>query len=157
MAEGKKRVFTREAAVTAVIEMIDRIQAVNNGNADHPYLNRIQDVILFGSLVNNPEAEYVHDADVAVITDDDRNKMLEFRKLHPELSVRGDVISNFFTEHVLMMRYIKGKKYLLSILSNVEEGNGVRDFATTDKHIWLFKDYSLCEDAIDQLKELIKP
>lgn len=157
MAEGKKRVFTREAAVTAVIEMIDRIRAVNNGTADHPYLNRIQDVILFGSLVNRPEAEYVHDADVAVITDDDRNKMLEFRKQHPELRIGGDVISNFFTEHILMMRYIKGKKYLLSILSNVEEGKEIRDFATSDKHIWLFKDYALCEGTIDQLKGLIKP
>ena len=155
MAEGKKRVFTKEAAVTAVIEMLDRIQAINDGTADHPYLNRIKDVVLFGSLVNNPDSAFVHDADIAVISDDDRQKMMEFRNLHPELCICKDIVSRFFTEHILMTRYIKGKKYLLSIHSNVDDGDEIIDFATADKHIWLFKDYTLCEDAVEQLQKLI--
>ena len=52
MVEGKKREFTRAAAVKAVLDMLDRVDKVNNGLADYPYVIKIQHAVLFGSLVN---------------------------------------------------------------------------------------------------------
>ena len=155
MAEGKRMSFTRKAAVNAVNGMMERVQAINEGNAPFPFLNKIRDVILFGSLVNRPDADKVHDADVAVIIDDDKGKMYEFAERYPEYCVENNYITHLFSEHIQMLRYLKGRKYLLSIHTNYEEKDSIMDIATSDKHIWLIKDYLPCTDVKSELQKLL--
>ena len=47
------------------------MDAINNGNADYKYYNRVKDVILFGSFINT-DKDKIHDIDLYVIWDDKR-------------------------------------------------------------------------------------
>lgn len=155
MAEGKKRTFTRKAAIGAVIDMVERVRLINEGKADYPFLNKVKDVILFGSLVNNPKTKTVHDADIAVFCENDPEKRMEFYHLYPEYRIHGNDVRQMFSEYLLMKKYISGNSHILSLHESAEEGEGVREnIVMADQHIWLFKDYMPCEDAISELKNL---
>lgn len=143
MSESKKVLYKREVCEGAIKGLCERALDINNDKADYKYYNHIKDIILFGSLVNT-DKDKVHDVDIAVFFENDREKMQKFHKEH--LGILSDFISDMFSETILQERYLKGGKKVFSIHSNVHEREELRSIATSDRHIYLMKDYQLEEN-----------
>lgn len=65
MAESKKREFNRAIAQKRCLEAIDRAILINEGKAERPFLYTVNELIVFGSLVNSDRPK-VHDVDLFV-------------------------------------------------------------------------------------------
>ena len=63
MAESKKREFSRAIAQKRCLEAIDRAILINEGKAERPFLFTVNELIVFGSIVNSDKAN-VHDVDI---------------------------------------------------------------------------------------------
>ena len=153
MSETKKKMYKRVAAAKAARELIPRIEAINNDNADYHYYNKIKDVILFGSFVNTDQ-DMVHDLDVCVVHDDDRDLLDKFYRQH-----RGtfkNLLQDLFCELYLKQRFTKNGKSIYSLHSNVEEGSEIISIATSKEHVYLFRDHKLCDDALGAIDKLAK-
>lgn len=145
MSESKKRLYKRETAASAAESLIARIEAINNGTADYKYYNRIESVILFGSFVNSNKS-HIHDLDVLVIHDDDRKLMNKFHEEH--LGMYADFVEDIFSEALLKEKYLRNRKNIYSIHSNIhEKKHEILNIATSDKHIFICRDHKICDDA----------
>ena len=150
MSETKAREYKRENCVEAVKELVTRAVEINTGKADYQYYNRIKEIILFGSLVNS-DKEKVHDIDICLISEDNRELMRRFHSEH--VGLFSDYVTDLFSESYIQERYLKGKRKMFSIHSNVHEGMGIRDVALKDAHICLMSDFEVTED-IKRLEDL---
>lgn len=65
MAESKKREFNRAIAQKRCLEAIDRAILINEGKAERPFLYTVNELVVFGSLVNSDRPK-VHDVDLFV-------------------------------------------------------------------------------------------
>lgn len=147
MSETKKKEYTRETCTAAAKEVLQHALEINEGKADYQYYNKVKELILFGSYVNSDKPS-LHDLDVCFISDDDRVQMLRFYSEHPELQRKfRDSVTAYFAEYYLRVSYLKGNRKMISIHSNVEEGDQIRDIATSGKHLVLISDYRLTEDG----------
>lgn len=161
MAEGKKREFTRTAAVKAVLDMLDRINMVNSGLADYPYVTKIQRAVLFGSLVNAPDIDKVHDADIAIFYDlatiEEEEKRFNFE--HPELVKKTGAAPDavHLSQEILLERYIRGNSHILSVHSNRTDGEGIEWAVVNDEYIQLYENGYRCKNAVKYVRELAKP
>ena len=145
MSESKKRLYKRETAADAAEALIDRIKAINDGTADYAYYNRIESVILFGSFVNSNKS-HIHDLDVLVIHDDDRKLMNRFHDDHP--GIFPDFVNDIFSEALLKEKYLRNRKSIYSIHSNIhEKKQEILNIATSDKHIFICRGHKICDDA----------
>lgn len=150
MSETKKRNYRRATAAKAVQDLIPQLQDINGGTADYDYLNKIRDVIIFGSFTNK-DCEYVHDVDICIIHDDDREKMFEFHHRHPHMF--STFTDDIFAEYLLKEKYLRGRKSIYSFHSNISEGAGIIDIATKNAHFYLVKDYKICPDAGERIAQ----
>ena len=116
---------------------MDRAKMINEGKADHEYYNKIETMVLFGSLVNS-EKERVHDADLLVVHEDDRKQMIRFHYEHPELVI-GNFIDNLAAEFFLKQRFIRGRNTILSLHTPFLEEKEIISIATADKHLVLME------------------
>lgn len=154
MAEGKKRAYKRETCEQKICEFVERARQVNAGEADYQYYNRIRDIILFGSMVNT-EKDTVHDVDLCVKWTDDRKLMRRFYEenaatVHAKFT---DIVNALFAEWFLTKRYLKGRCGIFSVHCNAEEGAGIFDIATADKHLYLMKDGVVNEKALEVFRK----
>ena len=155
MAEGKKREYKRSTCMERLKELLLRAEDINADRADYKYLNHIQEIILFGSLINT-EKQKVHDIDIYVVWDDDRNRSQEFNAEHAEIikSKFSNMVDQLFGEYFLAMRYLKGGCGIFSIHSNVEEGNErMLPIVKSDRHLYLMSDYRAHFEAIDEIPQ----
>ena len=116
MAEGKKREYLRATCEKKIVEFVERAYLINAGKADYRYYNRVQDIILFGSMVNT-EKDTVHDIDLCVRSTDDRKLMQRF---YEENAVAAhtkfaDIVNALFAEWFLTKRYLKGRCGIFSV------------------------------------------
>lgn len=65
MAESKKREFNRAIAQKRCLEAVDRAILINEGKAERPFLYTVNELVVFGSLVNSDRPK-VHDVDLFV-------------------------------------------------------------------------------------------
>lgn len=65
MAESKKREFSRAIAQKRCLEAVDRAILINEGKAERPFLYTVNELVVFGSLVNSDRPK-VHDVDLFV-------------------------------------------------------------------------------------------
>ena len=146
MSESKKRLYKRETATLAAESLLDRIDEINNGNADYQYYNRIKSVLLFGSFVNSNNP-LIHDLDVLVIHDDDRTLMGKFHSEHPGLF--SDFVEDIYSEALMKERYLRNRKNIYSIHSNIHERESeILKIAMSDKHIFICRNHKICDDAL---------
>ena len=64
-AESKKREFNRAIAQKRCLEAVDRAILINEGKAERPFLYTVNELVVFGSLVNSDRPK-VHDVDLFV-------------------------------------------------------------------------------------------
>lgn len=161
MAEGKRREFTRAAAVKAVLDMLDRVDKVNNGLADYPYVTKIQHAVLFGSLVNAPDVDKVHDADIAIFYDlatiEEEEKRFNFER--PELVKKAGAAPDYvhLSQEILLERYIRGNSHILSVHSNRTDGAGLGLTVIHDEYVPLYKNGIRNRNGIKVIQELVEP
>jgi len=137
MSESKKTEYKRETCREKIREIVKRAEEINNGTADYKYYNRIKEMILFGSLVNS-DKEKVHDIDILVIWDDNRELGGKFHKEHPRIF--KDWIKDMFSEWYSAEKYLRNGGKAYSIHSNVEEGKEIVEMAKSKKYIVLMSD-----------------
>lgn len=140
MSEGKKAEFRRDTCKEKLKGFLQRAVDINTGKADYKYYNRIKEIVLFGSLVNT-DKEKVHDIDLLVIWDDDRELGERFHEEHPYIF--RDWLKDMFSEWYSAEKYLRGGAKVFSIHSNVVEGKRIYDIVNSDKHIILASDHNV--------------
>lgn len=148
MSETKKRVYKRETCTETIKGLVQRAVDVNEDKADYHYYNKIKDLILFGSYVNT-DKDRIHDVDICLISDRDYEESQRFVDDNwDDVSWKfSDMWSRIFAEHILQVRYLKGRRNMFSVHSNIGEGNDIIDIATSDKHIVIISDHQLTEEG----------
>ena len=140
MSESKKNEFKRETCREKIREIVKRAEEINKGKADYKYYNRIKEMILFGSFVNT-DKEKIHDIDIMVVWDDNRELSGKFHKEHP--GIFRDWLKDMFSEWYSAERYLRGGARAFSIHSNVEEGKEIMNIVKSKKYITLISDYKV--------------
>lgn len=148
MSEGKKEEFKRDNCKDRLKGLVKRAEEINTGKADYKYYNRIREMILFGSLVNT-EKEMVHDIDILVIWENNKELSLKFHDEHP--GIFRNFVQDIFSEWFLMERYLRGGRKSFSIHSNVTEDSKIVDIAKSDRHIVLISDFKVVPDSMDMI------
>ncbi len=154
MAEGKKREYLRATCEKKIVEFVERASLVNAGKADYRYYNRVEEIILFGSMANT-ENDKVHDIDLYVQWTDDRILMAMFMEENEDVVYQKfpSFIDAFFAEWHLAERFLKGRCGIFSVHSNVVEGKGVRRIACADKHLYLMRNGIVNEEALARFRK----
>lgn len=154
MAEGKKREYLRATCEKKIIEFVERACLINAGKADYRYYNRIEEIILFGSMVNT-ENDTVHDIDLYVQWTDDRILMAMFADENEDVVYQKfpSLVGAFFAEWHLAERYLKCRCGIFSVHSNVVEGMEVRKIACADKHLYLMRNGIANEEALARFRK----
>lgn len=143
MSESKKVEYRRDRCKEKIRSLLQRAEEINTGKADYNYYNKIKDIILFGSLVNT-DKERVHDIDILVVWEDNRDKMMQFYLEHPNMF--GDYIKDMFAEWFLTERYLRNGSRAFSIHTSIIEDDGIIGIAKSDAHVVLMSDYKVVPD-----------
>ena len=81
MAEGKKKLYKRETVKKHLKELIERVKLFQSGEADLPYPDKIEELIIFGSYVNS-DREKIHDLDIFLELNEDRSSWQSFAEIY---------------------------------------------------------------------------
>lgn len=150
MANNKKITYKRITATNALRDVIMRLEDFIQGKADKEYPLDITEVIVFGSYAKG--AEQVHDLDIYISLTEHREKYAAFCNengliYHDMLEVIENVINAF-------VRYMKARKHIISIHSNIYYGPQERDVAISDTHYIILQDGKLNYDVIEEFMAL---
>ena len=117
MAEGKKRLYRRDTAKKSLLSFIEQTKKVLDGDVDLP--DKLVHVIVFGSYVNT-DRDMIHDLDIGVIVRENRDGWKDYIDRHPELST-GDWFSDLYLPQVMMIKFLKNGKGIISLHYFTEE------------------------------------
>lgn len=154
MAEGKKRAYKRETCQQKICEFVERAKRINAGEADYQYYNHVQDIILFGSMLNT-EKDMVHDINLFVRWSYDGGLMKKFYNDNKEVARAkfDNIVTRCFAEWLLAQRYLRGRCGIFSVWSNVVDGKDAFDAATEEGHLYLMKDGVVNEKAMELFRK----
>lgn len=157
MAESKKREFNRAIAQKRCLEAVDRAILINEGKAERPFLYTVNELVVFGSLVNSDRPK-VHDVDLFVTWKQKLNFQDDYkaadkawqdytRKYAPD-SLWNDWYKVQSFPQTDVMRYLRGRgSGLISLHGGLDRFaiDGGENYA-------VILDGKVQEDALDALK-----
>lgn len=157
MAESKKREFNRAIAQKRCLEAVDRAILINEGKAERPFLYTVNELVVFGSLVNSDRPK-VHDVDLFVTWKQKLNFQDDYkaadkawqdytRKYAPD-SLRNDWYKVQSFPQTDVQRYLRGRgSGLISLHGELDRFaiDGGENYA-------VILDGKVQEDALDALK-----
>ena len=142
MGETKSRLYKKETAKKTLAAFMDRVMRVNGCVANLPYPDRITDVIVFGSYLDDT-VEKVHDLDICINVEKHNDLYAAFNEDYYD-GKAGNYTEALFFPYIAMLKYLKSKNSILSIHPYEED----KDVALGGKHVFLIKDGVLQKNAI---------
>ena len=140
---------SRKTAVKRIMKLIKKVEDINSGNADHHYINRIRDVIIYGSFVMQPNTEKVKKINIYIIDENNQDKLRAYRK--KDSTLRRYSSNATYTEiHDKLWYLNKGFKFF-DIRSNVLKNNETSGTVIYNPHIYIYKDYKVCDGIREKL------
>lgn len=140
---------SRKTAVKRILRLVKRVEDINNDDADRHYVNRIRDVIIYGSFVTQPGTEKVDKVNIYIIDENNQDKLREYRKR--DITLRRYSTSAAYTEIYNKIQYTtKGSKFF-DVCNNVVKDSDTSGTIIYNPHIYIYKDYKPCDDIREKL------
>lgn len=150
MAETKGRLYKRDTATRTLEEFVERIESYwPSAKHIEKYPIDIKEIIVFGSYAKG--ADKVHDLDIFISIDFDRDKMDEYADGR---SFEGNVIEATVHMRENFGKFLKRDSRLISLHVDEFSYPGEREIAVSDTHYCIYKDGEFLYDAIEALKAL---
>ena len=146
MSETKKTLYKRETAISALMDLANKLTDYTSKLVRVPFYDEIKDVIIFGSFAKG--ADRVHDLDVYL-------EIVEHREMDEkfwELWCDGpyDPIKARYEQLNTLCRCLRGKRRIYSFHSDVISA-GDREIAMSDVHYFIMKDGEVDYDELEKL------
>ena len=146
MSESKKTLYRRDTAISALMDLANKLTAYTSKVARVPFYDEIKDVIIFGSFAKG--AEKVHDLDVYL-------EIVEHREMDETFWEEWcdgpfDPIKARYEQLNTICRFLRGKRKIYSFHSDVL-GDGDREIAMSDVHYFIMKDGEVDYDELEKL------
>jgi len=146
MSESKKTLYRRDTAISALMDLANRLTDYTSKFKKAPFYDEIKDVIIFGSFAKG--AEKVHDLDVYL-------EIVEHREMDETFWEEWcdgpfDPIKARYEQLNTICRFLRGKRKIYSFHSDVL-GDGDREIAMSDVHYFIMKDGEVDYDELEKL------
>ena len=146
MSESKKTLYRRDTAISALMDLANRLTDYTSKFKKAPFYDEIKDVIIFGSFAKG--AEKVHDLDVYL-------EIVEHREMDETFWEEWcdgpfDPIKARYEQLNTICRFLRGKRKIYSFHSDVL-GDGDREIAMSDVHYFIMKDGEMDYDELEKL------
>ena len=146
MSETKKTLYKRETAISALMDLANKLTDYTSKLVRAPFYDEIKDVIIFGSFAKG--AEKVHDLDVYL-------EIVEHREMDETFWEEWcdgpfDPIKARYEQLNTICRFLRGKRKIYSFHSDVL-GDGDREIAMSDVHYFIMKDGEVDYDELEKL------
>lgn len=139
----KKAYISKELATTNLLELIQRVEKINNSDNKYSYPYKIKDLILFGSYLSDKkilgDIDIIYDTECRWIGEEERGKMIDFFWDKP---YRNSFVQSLCNSELLTKKILKGNKRSFSL------HNDIREFNTLSKihgfrYVYLVKNFIL--------------
>ena len=140
---------SRKTAVKRIFRLVKRVEDINNGDADRHYVNRIRDVVIYGSFVTQPGTEKVDKVNIYIIDENNQDKLREYRKR--DITLRRYSTCAAYTEIYNKIQYITKRSKFFDVCNNVVKDSDTSGTIIYNPHIYIYKDYKPCDDIREKL------